>query len=315
MIKIERYLNKNNFEWDNFIDSSKNGVFFFKRNYMDYHSSRFIDHSLIFKDSDKIVAVLPSTENSNKLISHGGLTFGGIISDFKMTTPLMLNIFENLSKYSNDNNLESCIYKAIPHIYHTFPAEEDLYALYRIGARLIKREVTTSIKNTNRINYQTRRIRSIDKAKKLGVIIKEAEKELEWEEYWELLSSVLLTRHKVAPVHTFAEINYLRKLFPENIKLFFSICNNRINSGVVLFIHKNNSHTQYLCSNDEGQKNGCLDYVIDSVLHSNSMKTEFFDFGVSTGDEGKLLNEGLINQKEGFGGRSIIHDSYEIKFK
>ena len=31
--------------WDAFIDESKNGVFLFKRDYMDYHSHRFKDYS------------------------------------------------------------------------------------------------------------------------------------------------------------------------------------------------------------------------------------------------------------------------------
>ena len=34
--------------WDQFIRQSKNGTFLFLRDYMDYHTERFTDHSLLF---------------------------------------------------------------------------------------------------------------------------------------------------------------------------------------------------------------------------------------------------------------------------
>ena len=42
------------------------------------------------------------------------------------------------------------------------------------------------------------------------------------------------------------------------------------------------------------------------------MLDEDFDFGVSTEQRGSYLNEGLIFQKEGFGGRAICYDTYAI---
>ncbi len=36
----------------------------------------------------------------------------------------------------------------------------------------------------------------------------------------------------------------------------------------------------------------------------------YFDFGISTGQEGKYLNEGLIAQKEGFGGRVVVQQTW-----
>ena len=40
----------------------------------------------------------------------------------------------------------------------------------------------------------------------------------------------------------------------------------------------------------------------------------YFDFGVSTENGGGYLNEGLIFQKEGFGARSVVYDTYEMLF-
>ena len=132
--------------WDEFITNSKNGTFLFYRDYMEYHSDRFCDNSLMFfDDKNNLLAVMPASLRDNILFSHGGLTYGGIISGNKMKTSLMLEIFRFLKDYLRSKGIKKLRYKPIPHIYHSIPAEEDLYALYIENARLIKREVATTI--------------------------------------------------------------------------------------------------------------------------------------------------------------------------
>ena len=38
---------------------------------------------------------------------------------------------------------------------------------------------------------------------------------------------------------------------------------------------------------------------------------DYFDFGTSNEEGGKVLNTSLIYQKEGFGGRGVVYDTYE----
>ena len=49
-----------------------------KRGYMDYHSDRFIDNSLMFYEDDKLIALMPASKHGNELRSHGGLTLSQI---------------------------------------------------------------------------------------------------------------------------------------------------------------------------------------------------------------------------------------------
>jgi hypothetical protein len=46
--------------WDAFVSGAKNGVFLFNRDYMDYHSDRFQDYSLLFFRDNCLVALLPA---------------------------------------------------------------------------------------------------------------------------------------------------------------------------------------------------------------------------------------------------------------
>jgi hypothetical protein len=37
-----------------------------------------------------------------------------------------------------------------------------------------------------------------------------------------------------------------------------------------------------------------------------------FDLGASNENNGRVLNEGLMDQKEGFGGRAVAHEFYRL---
>src|ERR1051325_5080336 len=128
-------------------------MFLFDRNYMDYHSDRFTDHSFMFFDEDKLLAVMPANVTGKAVTSHGGLTFGGIVSDGKMKTTVMLEVFAALKQYLQKRGVVELIYKAVPHIYHQLPAEEDLYALFIIGAQLVRRDVSSTISMKERVTY------------------------------------------------------------------------------------------------------------------------------------------------------------------
>ena len=63
---------------------------------------------------------------------------------------------------------------------------------------------------------------------------------------------------------------------------------------------------------DRGFSFGALDFLMDQVIQKYHNKKKFLSFGISTEDGGKKLNVGLQRQKEMFGGRSILHDTYQL---
>ena len=100
-------------EWDKFVDNSKNGTFMLKRDYMDYHSDRFQDFSLMFYEDNKLIAVMPASVHGDEVRSHGGLTYGGIISNRKMTSPKMLDVFDALKEFLKENGFKKLLYKML----------------------------------------------------------------------------------------------------------------------------------------------------------------------------------------------------------
>ena len=72
------------------------------------------------------------------------------------------------------------------------------------------------------------------------------------------------------------------------------------------------AHAQYIANSELGRSLGALDLLFQELIEVYSVDHLFFDFGISTERKGNHLNLGLINQKQGFGGRGIVHDFYEI---
>lgn len=58
MFEIERYTADQKAIWNQFVLNSKNGTFLFDRNYMDYHSDRFEDYSLMIYRKGKLYSLL-----------------------------------------------------------------------------------------------------------------------------------------------------------------------------------------------------------------------------------------------------------------
>jgi len=312
-MKILKYTAENKNIWNEFVKKSKNSHFFFQRDYLEYHSDRFNDFSLmIFDETNKLIAILPANIKENILYSHQGLTFGGFLVDDKMKTETMLEIFESLKGFLEEQNIEKIVYKCIPYIYHIKPSEEDRYALFRNDAKLIRRDVSSTIDLTEQVRYSKGRKWTINKAKK--EIIQTFESD-DYEVFWELLTGVLESNHEAKPVHSFDEIKKLTNLFPENIKLFLAKKDERIISGALVYENKNIVHTQYLANSEKGREMGALDLLIDYLIKDIYKNKKYFDFGISNEDAGRYLNTGLIAQKEGFGARAVVHDFYELEIK
>ena len=296
--------------WDAFVAESKNATFLFYRNYMEYHADRFLDHSLIVLDGNgRIEALLPANRETNQLISHGGLTYGGFILDQTMTASKMLEIFDAVCNYIRSKDMNHWIYKPVPHIYHTIPAEDDLYALYRQGARVYRRDVLTIVDCRELLAYQGRRRRSIRKAQKAGIECRET---VDYDQFWQILVGNLQKRYNLNPVHSVEEIKLLAGRFPNEIRLYGAYQGDLMLAGAVAYLSRNVCHIQYNAASEDGKQFGALDVIMDDLVERYKSSKRYFDFGVSTEDNGQYLNPGLVDYKEGFGGRTVVHDLYEL---
>lgn len=308
-IICKRYNSSLASEWDRVVEESRNGTFLFKRNYLDYHSDRFSDHSLMFELGGEIVALLPANQKEGVIYSHQGLTYGGVIMTSRCKGAVVLEIFEKMIGYYRANGIKAIIYKPVPHIYHIKPSEEDIYALYRYKAELYSCGISSTIDLTQEICFNSLRTRGVKKALANNIEIKE---EFNFAPFWEMLTQNLQQRHSVSPVHTLKEIEMLRDRFPENIRLYTASQSNELLAGVVIYETATCIHSQYIASSQKGRDLSALDLLFLNLIKERYKEYRYFDFGISTESNGDILNNGLLSQKEGFGATATIYNSYKI---
>ena len=312
MVACTKYSTASKITWDDFVKHSKTPLFFFNRDFLEYHADRFEDCSLMFYEGECLVAVLPASAHGKELVSHGGLTYGGLILSSKIRAEKVLDIFSSLVDFVKLNNFERIIYKSVPYIFYKQGAQEDAYALFRHDATLYRRDLSSVVYLNNRMPLSKGRKWLIARAKKHSLTATTSEN---WLQFYDLLT-VSLGKHSAKPVHTPEELKLLFSFFPENISLRVVEKEGALLAATLLFKFDGVTHTQYMATNDQGKEVGALDYLIESCIEeSKVLGDEYFSFGVSTEEQGLYLNSGLISQKESFGARGMVVDFYEILSK
>lgn len=309
-LRIRPYQRSEVERWNDFVGRSRNGTFLFHRDYMNYHEDRFVDASLVVEtEGGDWLAILPASKHGEELRSHGGLTYGGFVFGDSMSAPRMLETFAALRDHLRGAGIAKLVYKTIPWIYHRHPAEEDRYALFRSDAVRTRTDVLSVAIPGRPLPMQERRKRAVKKAMKDGV---------EWfsgpipPEYWEMLTEGLQAKHGVQPVHRYEEMKLLESRFPQNIAFCGARRDGRLLAGVVVYETTRVAHAQYISASDEGREHGALDFLFERLLVDRYRELPFFDFGISNEQLGRVLNTGLVEQKEGFGARTVVHDFYEL---
>lgn len=311
-IIVKKYTHSQTDEWNSFVATCRNGTFLHMRQYMEYHADRFEDHSLMFFRDSALIAIMPAHIKGDLFCSHNGLTYGGILFPDNTTTETTLQIFNALQEYLiKETAAKSIIYKPVPPIYHRYPCEEDIYALFRNDAKLIECKVSSAIKIKDALPFKGRRKLTAAMTSRLSI-----SEEGDYAPFWGILDNRLKSKYGIAPVHSLEEIERLHSVFPTNIKLYTVRDENaNILGGTVLYITKNCVHMQYSATTEEGRRISALDYLYEYLIGKLFKEKEYFDFGVSVEEGGKILNSGLIAYKERLGGRAVTYNTYLIDLK
>lgn len=302
--------------WDAFVRRSRNGTFLLERGFMDYHSDRYRDCSVVFLRGGKPVALFASNYDSESaaVVAHQGLTYGGWILGDEAGGARVLEMQALACDYFRKHlGAHVLIVKPVPSLYHRYPCEEPLYALFRQGGRLVGRGLSSALPLGTALKLSPLRQRCLRKAQHAGLTVHEDSSPSGVAAFWAILHDCLVMRHGVVPVHTAAEMNLLTSRFPERIHLLLAYTpEGEVAGGVWAFDCGQVLHAQYMATTEVGRRTGALDAVIHHLMTSPPSHARWLDFGISTEEQGQVLNEGLLHQKEGFGGRGVCYDAYSV---
>lgn len=301
--------------WDEVIRRCPKATFLHTRRFLAYHGDRFKDVSLIISDDDgSVVGLFPAAidpADARCIVSHPGITFGGLLHAGALYGEGMLEALEAVRQHYADEGFAVLRYKAVPYIYYQTPSADDLYALFRVGARRYRCDLSCAIDLMHRPEPSSRRKRGFKKALKQGLEIRDGVPFIE--HMWRVLVDNLDRKHGVRPVHSSSEIGYLHSLFPENIKFIVGLLNGQVVAGITLFITPTVVHAQYIASSETGYEVCALDALLEHCLEkAKVLGVRYFDFGISNEEGGNYLNQGLYQFKVEFGGGGVVHEFYEL---
>jgi len=297
--------------WNTFISVAKNATFLFDRNFMDYHSDRFKDYSLMVFDGDKLIAVVPANRVEDTVYSHQGLTYGGLILNNKAKLSAVISIFKNVLQFLNENSIEKLIVKTIPTIYTDYFSDELEYCLFIVKAKLYRRDALSVLDLTNKIAIDSNRMEGVKRGIKNELVVKE---ETSFDLFWnEILVPNLATKHNAKPIHTLSEITKLKNLFPNNIRQFNVYNNEELLGGTTVFVNKKVVHSQYISGNEMKNVSGSLDFLHNHLIKEVFKEYHYHDFGICNEYDGRKINKGLLFWKESFGAKTVIQNFYEVE--
>ncbi|PJD93167.1 MAG: methicillin resistance protein [Legionella sp.] len=304
-------------EWDFFCDRSHQSTFLHSRKFLSYHEDRFKDCSLIIEENEKCVGIFPAAldpNNEELVISHPGSTYGGILHNGSLRGERMISALSLITKFYSNQNKRKLFYKAVPSFYHLTPAQDDLYALFRLGASRYRCDLSCTIDVKYPLPISDRRKRSLKKSHKFGIEIREGSEY--FSDFWKILAENLSRKHGASPVHSLLEMKNLNERFPNNIRLISGVLDDQVVAGVVMFSLPRVNHLQYIASSDVGYETSALDAVIHFCIEDTKINGKrWFDFGISTEKNGQYLNEGLYKFKTEFGGAGFVHEFYELNLQ
>lgn len=300
--------------WDAFCARAHQATFLHTRCFISYHGNRFQDASLILEDDGRWVGLLPAAlhpEDARCVVSHPGLTYGGLLHAGALRGERAIEALAAIRDYFASQGFSRLVYKAVPAFYHTAPAQDDLYALFRLGAARVRCDLSCAIDLAHRLPPSERRRRGLRKASRSGVKICEGPEFLP--ALWDVVTNNLQRKYRVLPVHTLEEITLLAERFPDNIRCVVALWSGELVAGTVIFSTIVADHAQYIASSEKGYEAAALDAVFEHCIASATNNGKrWFDFGISTENSGLVLNEGLYRFKSEFGGGGVIHEFFEL---
>jgi len=114
-------------------------------------------------------------------------------------------------------------------------------------------------------------------------------------------------------VHSFEEINTLHCRFPGDILLISAKIGSTPVGGTILFSAGPVLHSQYTATSEEGRTAFAIDPIYEQAINLAAERGyRYFDFGTSTVDEGRSLNQDLYQFKVSFGAGGMAFNHYEL---
>ena len=321
MITINKYNSEVLEEWDQFVSNSNNGTIFQKQRFINYHINRqFVDHSLIIKKNNNIVAVLPAAICNNVLYSHPGSSYGGIVFKNNVDFKTINDIIQSVDDYCYSQKFKSLFLINSPCIYQKKFDQSIDYLLqwnnYQSKEIYISHVVDMNNESILLGLLKKRKRRYVNNNKELNSL--SFNESNDFDSFYKILLEGK-EKYKTKPTHSLEELYQLKKLFPEEIKLILTIKSKKVIGGsVMLFANEKASLVFYNTILEDFRSSQIAMLQLYKCMEiSKKHGYQMIDFGVShTPEQENPMNPkfSLIHFKEQFNAKGVLRIAYQKEF-
>lgn len=311
--------------WDDFVmNRSMNGTFLQTRNFLSYHpKERFDDVSLmIYDNKNRLVAVIPACEidedGKKTFFSHKGSTFGGIIYNRSHSNAEKMRvIIELLEEYLRKERFQKIYLKITPDIF----CEQDsnlLQYILQLYNYLEYTELDTYIDLNNYksdivMNFNETKRKHIRRLEKRRLIFRKLKGDEEIRGFYNLLE-LNLAKYGVTPIHSVDEIlDFKNTRLKDNVHFYgVYLGDQQLAAGMLFdFGNKGVIHAQNLSSDPNNREIDAIEYLYYGIIKEYKEKGyKYLSWGISTEQQGKYLNMGLIRNKESYGSNYYLNRTF-----
>ncbi len=295
-MQVIKYNIEHKAQWDAFVKQSDNFSFLFYRDYMEYHSDRFTDLSLMLFEKGKLKCLLPANSANGIFYSHQGLTFGSMIHEPHLTYEKADLYLTHFISFLSEKDITQMLVKSQPFFYTSSLNQIQYYLFSHHQLQQEKPEIGAFIHCANHEFPKS----SIEK-RKLRLADFYVDEDNSLDEFWRILEENLKQQHGSKPVHTKEEIKNLVKLFPDNIKLFTirNVATKKIDAGTLLFDNGSVVKMQYIATSNDGRANRAIHAMYYLFISQYKKTKTYIDMGTCMTDDD--VNTSLLYLKQRFG--------------
>jgi hypothetical protein len=318
-MKIIKYTDDWKKKWDDFVQSSSNGTMFHLQQFFDYHEpGKFAFDHLIFLERGEIVAVLPGQIKNGLFESPIGASYGSIVTkDIKFS--FAMELISVLLDYGRKNNIKEFMLTPAPIIYEDYPNQNLDFAMLWQGFKYDLHYISSAIKLDKEQDIISRFQATV--RRNIRKTLKDNDIRVEINERYDEFYPILLSnkaRHDVRPTHSYDDLIKLKKLLPENLKLFMVYYKEKpIGSSLMFYCNKNVALCFYnMLLYDYEYLKPIHRVMYEVVKWSTEHDYRYVDIGVSqdTKAENPMTpSMSLIDFKEKFDAKTIMRNTFYIK--
>ena len=314
---VRRYREADRPAWDAVVTRSRNGTFLHQRAFLDIAARSVHDHSLVVERGGLLVALLPAAvhpSDPRMLDSHPATSYGGLVHDGRLAGPAVLAALTAVAEHCYHEGFDTLRYKSVPLPYQSTASQDDLYALFRLGATRSRCELASLVDVGSARPVARHRLRHLRRARRAGLEVVNGIEQLP--AFWPVLESRLADRHASTPQHSLDDLTELARTFPGRVACHVAVDAGRVVAGAVVLRTGRVDHAQYLAADDRGYRLSALDLVIEDVVDSaRGRGVRLLSLGTTTTHGGRALNEGLHRYKSEFGAGDIVHETHDLSLR